>query len=174
MRAAKTGAVSLIAVCLLLVGCGSDTAATPSKAATSTAPSPTPIPTPVQSPRTLTFKLHPCIEGCNPLGEGPSKYGQGTVRVDIKDLGYTITVTVTGVTADSRHLLNFHGGKCSNVSLFPYDQITIATADATGKFTSVTTRPGPYLVSAAGLVLTVHGDERSRRETHLACADMTN
>jgi hypothetical protein len=128
----------------------------------------------MQSPRTLIFKLHPCIEGCNPLGEEPSKYGQGTVRVDVQSDAYTITVTVTGVTANSRHLLNFHDGSCANVSLFPYDQITVAIADASGKFTSVTTRPGLYVVSGSGLVLTVHGDDRARRETHLACADLTN
>ena len=174
MHSARIGSVALVAVSLLLVGCGPNTAATPTRAATSTAPSPSPIPTPMQSPRTLMFKLHPCIDGCNPLGEDPSKYGQGTVRVDIKNDAYTITVTVTGLTPDSRHLINFHFGSCANVGLFPYDQITVATADATGKFTSATTRPGVYVVPGSGLVLTVHGDDRSRRETHLACADMTN
>jgi hypothetical protein len=163
-----------MALCLLVVGCGSNTAATTATTTATPSLAATPHPSPVQSPRTLLFKLHPCIEGCSPLGEPLSKYGQGTVRVDIEEYGYTLTVTVSGLTADSRHLLNFHGGSCTNVALFPYDQITIATADATGKFASVTTRPGVYIVEASGLVLTVHGDERSRRETHLACADLTN
>jgi hypothetical protein len=169
MPVARIAAVVLVIVALLVVGCGSN-----STTGTLTSPSPRPAPTPTQGPRTLTFKLNACTSGCDPTGEGPSKFGQGMVRVDIKNDAYTITVTVTGVTPDTRHLINFHAGSCANVELFPYDQIDVATADATGMFTSVTTRQGVYTVSASGRVLTVHGDDRAKRETHIACADMTN
>ena len=171
MLGARRATVALVAVSFLLVGCGSNPAAT---AAT---PTLTPAPSPTQNPRTLTFKLNACTDPtiCNPLNEGPSKFGQGTVVVDIETYAYTITVNVTGLTPNSRHLINFHFGSCASPDLDPpYDQIDVAAADTTGTLTSVTTRQSIYLVPGNGLILTVHGDDTSRRETHIACIDLTN
>jgi hypothetical protein len=121
------------------------------------------------------FTLKACTALCDPMGEGASKFGQGTVRVDIKGDGYTITVAVTGLTPNTRHLINFHFGSCATPNLDPpYDQIEVAAADATGTLTSVTTWPRVYSVPASGRILTVHGDDPSRRETHIACVELTN
>ena len=128
------------------------------------------------------FKLNACTEPliCDPLDEvksskAASKFGQGTVLVDIKTYGYTITVTVTGLTPNTKHLINFHLGSCASPDLSPpFDQIDVAVADATGSITSVTTRNGVYLVPGNGRILTVHGDDPNRRETHIACTDLTN
>lgn len=121
------------------------------------------------------FKLKACTADCDPTGEGTSKFGQGTVRVDIKNNGYTITVTVTGLTPNTRHLINFHFGSCATPDLDPpFEQIDIAGADATGTLTSVTTHPGAYIVPANGRILTVHGDDTAKRQTHIACTNLTN
>ena len=87
MHAARIGALALVAVSLLLAGCGANA---PTTAAN-------PSPTPTQSPRTLMFKLSACTEPaiCDPMDEvkssgAASKFGQGTVQVDIKNVGYTI------------------------------------------------------------------------------------
>jgi hypothetical protein len=108
------------------------------------------------------------------MGEGPSKFGQGTVRVDIKNDGYTITVTVTGLTANTMHLINFHFGSCAAPDVSQWDQIAVATANAKGMLTSATTRPGAYVIPGQGKILTVHGDDMARRETHIACTNLTN
>jgi hypothetical protein len=169
MRLARIGAVSLVAVSLFLVDCGSN-----GTTANSTTPSPTSASTPSPSPRTLMFTLKACKAACDPMGEGPSKFGQGTVQLDITN-GYTITVTVTGLTPNTRHLINFHFGTCAVPNLDPpYDQIEIATADASGTLSSVTSRASAYVVPATGRILTVHGDEPTRRQTHIACVDLTS
>jgi hypothetical protein len=121
------------------------------------------------------FDLKACTAACDPMGEGTSKFGQGTVRVDIKNDGYTVTVTVTGLTPNTRHLINFHFGSCAAPNLDPpFDQIEVAAADSTGTLTSVTTWPRAYIVSGNGRILTVHGDDTARRQTHIACVDLTN
>ena len=85
MLGARMATVALVAVPLLLVGCGSNTATTV------TTP---PTPSPSQNPRTLMFKLNACTDPqqCDPMNEGASKFGQGTVVLDIKTSAYTITV----------------------------------------------------------------------------------
>jgi hypothetical protein len=113
---------------------------------------------------------------CDPLREGASKFGRGTVQVDINNDGYTITVTVTGLTPNTTHLINTHPGTCAapDLSLQSFIQIAVANADAKGTLTSVTTRPGAWYVPGAGLIMTVHGDSPNRHETHIACTDLTN
>ena len=170
MRLARIGPVALVTLSLLLIDCGSN-----STTATSTSPSPTAASTPSQPSRTLMFTLKACAAACDPMGEGPSKFGQGTVRLDIKNDSYTITVTVTGLTPNTQHLINFHFGTCAVPNLDPpYDQIEIATADATGRLTSVITRRSAYIVPVTGRILTVHGDQPTRQHTHLACVDLTS
>jgi hypothetical protein len=168
MIAARIRTVALMTATLLMVGCGSNTATT------STSPSPTLIPTPIQSPRTLMFTLAPCTAECDPMSEGVSKFGQGTVRVDIKNYGYTLTVTVTGMTPNTQHLINFHFGSCATPDLDTWVQIDVAAADATGTLTSATTSPVAWIVLEKGRILTVHGDEPKRRQTHIACTNLTN
>ena len=170
MHTARIGAVVLATLSILLVGCGSS-----NPTAASSSPNVTPSPAPIQSPRTLLFKLKACTADCDPTGEGTSQFGQGTVRVDIKNDGYTITVTVTGLTPNTRHLINFHFGSCATPDLDPpFEQIDVAPADATGTLTSVTTHPGAYIVPANGRILTVHGDDTAKRQTHIACTNLTN
>ena len=171
--------VALVAGSLLLMGCGSN-----NPAAIATTPSPTPasspsVAPPTQNPRTLTFKLIACTGpavcgNANPLNEGPSKFGQGTVRVDINADSYTITVTAKGFTPNSSHLINVHPGSCATPNLDQFDQLVVAIADAHGSLTSVTNLPGSYLVPGPGRILTVHGDDIARRQTHIACTNLTN
>ena len=175
MPAARIGAVALVAACLLLVGCGSNgTTATSTSPSASPAASQAPAPTP--APRTLRFKLNACKVLCDPMHEGASKFGRGTVQVDINNDGYTIAVTVTGLTPNTTHLINTHPGTCAapDLSLQSFIQIAVAKADAKGTFTSVTPRPGAWFVPGAGLIMTVHGDSPNRHETHIACANLTN
>ena len=121
------------------------------------------------------FNLKACTAACDPMGEGTSKFGQGTLQMDIKNNSYTITVRVTGLTPNTRHLINFHFGSCATPNLDPpFDQIEIASADATGTLTSVTTRLSAYAVPESGRILTVHGDDPKRRQTHIACTNLTN
>ena len=166
-------------VTLILIGCGSSNTAT-----NPTSPTPTPQPSPsaptqTHSPRTLTFKLVACTgptvcADADPLKEGPSKFGQGTVRIDVKDGAYTVTVTAAGFTPKSKHLINIHSGTCAAPNLMDYQQLEIATADSKGKLSSVTTRGVAYFVLGAGMILTIHGDDTIRRQTHIACANLTN
>jgi hypothetical protein len=164
---------------LVLIGCGSS-----NSAANPSSPTPTPQASPsastqTPSPRTLSFKLVACTGptvcgDADPLKEGPSKFGKGTVRIDVKDGEFSVTVTATGFTPKSKHLINIHSGTCAAPNLMDYQQLEIATADAKGKLSSVTTRGVAYFVPGAGMILTVHGDDTIRRQTHIACANLTN
>lgn len=59
--------------------------------------------TATQSPRTLMFKLN-----------GSAGFtAHGTVQVDVKVHFYTMTVTLNGVTPNSRHQINIHDGNCA-------------------------------------------------------------
>lgn len=174
MPPSRIGAVAVVAVSLLLVGCGSN-----NTTATSTSPSPTPgasqapVPTPTQTPRTLTFKLNSCtlVAIC---GAGGGKPGHGTARVDVKVAGYTLTVTMKGLDPNTHHLINWHFGTCAAPDLSLFDQIDVAKADATGTLTSVTNWPGAYSIPPQGQILTVHGADELKRQTHIACASMPN
>ena len=173
MAHSRTGAVAVVVASLLLAGCGSNnTAATSTSPSPTPASSPTPAPTPTQSPRTLVFKLNACTD---PATCGvPSKFGNGTARVDIKVSGYTLTVIVKGLTPKTSHLINFHSGSCAVPDLTQWRQSEVVKADAKGTLTSVSTWPGVYSIPTEGQILTVHGDDPTRRQTHIACVGMTN
>jgi len=166
MHAASFRAVLLLAGSLLLMGCGSGgpaaTATTPNASPTVKA---TPAPTPTLSPRSLTFNLN-ALKGYT---------AHGTVRVDIKGDGYTMTVIVKGVAPKSTHLLNMHSGSCADPNTFTLvGTVGSATADAKGTLISVTTWPGVYTLSADGQILTVHTADPDTFRAHIACADMTS
>ncbi len=174
MHASRIGAVVLLAVSLLLMGCGS----TP-PTATSASPSPTSTMSPTLDTRTLTFQLVACTgpnvcANADPMMEGPSKFGHGTVRIDIKDGAYTVTVTVTGFTPKSTHLINMHPGTCASPNLDQYEQLIAATADSMGNLRTVISPPGSYFIPGPGKILTIHGDDLARRQTHIACVNLTN
>jgi len=98
----------------------------------------------------------------------------GTVRVDINVYGYTLTVTVKGLTPNTRHQLQLAGGNCAGVD--PGFQLYVdhVTADAKGTITSLTTWHEIYNVPAEGRVFVVHGDDDSNGTAEIACAVMTN
>ena len=164
MHTARFSAVALFAVSLLLVGCDSNSVAVSPTTATPIPPKPTPASTPTQSPRSLTFNLN-ALKGYT---------AHGSVRVDIKGDGYTMTVIVKGLAPKSTHLLNMHSGSCADPNAFTLvGTVASATADAIGTLTSVTTWPGAYALSADGQILTVHTADPDTFRAHIACADMT-
>ena len=168
-----------MAISLIVVGCGSNNPATAATSPSQTPTSSPSVPPQTQNTRTLTFKLVACTgptacANANPLNEGPSKFGQGTVRIDIKGDTYTITVTATGFTPKSMHLINIHPGTCASPNLNQNEQLVTATADAKGSIKSVINPPGAYFIPGPGKILTIHGDDTARRETHIACANLTN
>ena len=143
----------------LLVGCGSSTPTT----ATSTSPSAAPTTAQTQIPRTLTFKI-----------AGIHDSSHGTLQVDIKATGYTMTATVEGLTPNSRHVIMIHAGTCARVEDMYYVPVDHVNADAKGTLTSVTTLPGLCTVPADGRIYCLHGHDRSIYEiTDTTCAEMT-
>jgi Cu/Zn superoxide dismutase len=150
-------AVVVVGLSLLLVGCGSS-------GTTATSKSPATGPTPTQSPRTLTFKLY---------GQSGDP-ARGTVRVDLQRYGYTLTLTVEGLTPKSRHSFMIHAGSCAHLEDMYYVPVAVATADAKGRLTAVGTKLGIYSVPAAGRTMCMHGDSDSiYGPTDVACGDMT-
>ena len=108
------------------------------------------------------------------MSEGSSQFGRGTVRVDVQNGAYVLVVTVAGLTPNTRHLINFHRGTCANPDVSQWVQIEVATANSTGALTSRTTWPGDYFIAGTGRIVTVHGDQAHRNETHIACANLAN
>ena len=162
MHAASFRAVLLLAGSLLLMGCGPNSVAGTPTTATPIPPSPTPASSP--TPRSLTFNLN-ALKGYT---------ARGTVRVDIKGDGYTMTVIVKGLAPKSTHLLNMHSGSCADPNTFTLvGTVGSATADGKGMLTSVTMWPGPYTLSTDGQILTVHTADPDTFRAHIACADMT-
>jgi hypothetical protein len=123
----------------------------------------------------MAFKLV-CVRApaadCLTVATGSAAHG--TVRVDVKASGFTMTVTVMGLTPNTSHLINYHTGTCANPDLSLWRQLDVATADAKGTFTWVSTWPDAYFIPADGQVLTIHYAEPNRSRAHIACADMTN
>ena len=114
----------------------------------------------------LTFKLNAAA----------GFHAHGSDAVDIKTDGYTMTVTVAGVTPKTVHRINMHGGTCASQETTPstLQHLGYATADAKGTFTYTTTRQYPYSIPSTGLILTVHGDYKTDGDLgHIACAEMT-
>jgi hypothetical protein len=164
MHATRIGAAALVAVSLLIVGCGSNNTASTPTTATPTSPRPTPAPTPTQSPRTLAFKLN-ATKGYT---------AHGTVRVDIKVYGYDMTVTMKGLGPNTRHDLNLVAGSCGSPNDSLRQTFDNATADANGTLTSVSTWQDVYSVPALGRTVVVHGDYPANSSALIACAVMTN
>jgi hypothetical protein len=159
----RIGAVALLAGYLLVVGCSSTSTS-------ATSPSPKSAPTPTQIPRTLMFKLN----GTSLVGGSEVYPAHGTVQVDVKIYGYTLTVTVQGLTPNSRHRINMHAGSCAAPVISLMWNTAYATADANGSVTSVESWTDVYYIPPAGRILTVHGDDLDNPTTHIACADLTN
>lgn len=144
----------------VLVGCGSDSTS-------ATKVSPVSAPTPTQSARTLNFKLN----------AAPGYTMGGTAQFDIGVYGYTVTVTVKGLTPGSRHMINMHGGTCASqeISETSLRRIDDATVSANGTLTSVTSWSRIWSVPTGGRILTVHGNDGTEGQlAHIACADLTN
>ena len=159
---ARVVAILVVPATVLLVSCGgTTTAATPS-------PSPSPRPSPIQSPRTLTFQIN-----------GADDPAHGTVVIDIKGSGYTMTVTGLGLQPNSGHLINIHAGACGAEDTSVLVNVQHVKADPTGKFVSATDWPSAWSVSSAGRILTIHGSDPPIGSnldpfSHIACANLTN
>jgi hypothetical protein len=96
------------------------------------------------------------------------------VRVETNADTYTITVTAKGFTPRSMHLINIHPGSCLAPNLDQYEQLVVATADSKGNLTIVIAQTGSYFIPGPGKILTIHGDDLARRQTHIACTNLTN
>ena len=109
---------------------------------------------------------------------------KGTVVIDITADGYTMTVNVTGLVPNSRHLLNTHSGSCARPILEAGDfrNLKDVKADANGAATYTTPLyPRAYTVPSGGRILTVHNEplkalpgETLVPTGHIACADLTD
>jgi hypothetical protein len=154
---------------LALVGCAggaSAPSATSSLQVAAASPTPTVEATETQAPRTLTFEI-------SPMGTGEAPHG--TVLVDIQGGGYTMTLSVEGLTPKGHYPVNLHGGQC------PSPDVTSGIwvdqdiqADDAGTLTFEKTYAKPWVIPDAGQVLTVHGRVSVAERTHIACADLTN
>lgn len=180
MFGGRIAAATMAAASLLIVGCGSNgTALSPPSSSPSAAVQPSPAPTQTQTARTLTFTLIACTgptacANADPLNQGPSKFGRGVVRIDVSAETYTITVTASGFTPRSTHLINMHPGTCASPNLTQNEKLVVATADSRGNLASVIKPDGAYFIPGPGKILTIHGDDVARTQTHIACANLAN
>jgi len=129
--------------------------------------SPASDPTPTQQARTLNFKLD----------ASPGYTIGGTAHFDISTYGYTLTVTVKGLTPGSRHMINTHGGTCASqeTSGTSLRRIDDAMVNANGILTSVTSWQRIWSVPTGGRILTVHGNDGTDGQYgHIVCANLTN
>jgi hypothetical protein len=159
-------AVATSLVLLGLIGCARSASVSPSPSVTAESSSPSSEATETQSPRTLTFAI-------NPMGVGEMPHG--TVVIDVQGGGYTMTLTVEGLTPGGHYPVNMHKGRC------PSPDVTSATsvdadvvADDSGTLTFEKTYAKPWLIPETGQVLTVHGRVPGEERTHIACGDLTN
>ena len=112
------------------------------------------------------------------MGTGePAPYG--TVVVDIRGGGYTMTLMVEGLTPNGHYPVNLHGGRCSSPDLTSSTWVAQdIKADDAGTITFEKKYSEPWVVPAAGQVLTVHGLfpvgvlVRPEERIHIACADL--
>lgn len=166
LTAPKFAVLATFLVMLGLVGCAGTTPVSTSPSLTAESSAPSVEPTETQSPRTLTSEI-------SPMGAG--EMPQGTVVIDIQGGGYTMTLTVEGLTPNGHYPVNLHGGRC------PSPDVTSGTwvdqdiqADDSGTLTFEKTYPSAWVIPATGQVLTVHGRVPVAERTHIACADLTN
>jgi len=139
-----------------IVGCAQQS---PTVTATS------PLPAALNKPRVLEFQLVPQT----------GVAARGSVRVDVTETGYRVTLTASGLAPDSSSVVNIHAGSCALVSNDVEQLVGRMAADGSGKGTISQFYAGAYLVSAAGRIITLHGPAKSEYDlVHIACVDMTN
>jgi hypothetical protein len=114
------------------------------------------------------------LKGMSLVGGSEVYPAHGTVRVDVKVHGYTVTVAVQGLAPNSGHGINVHAGSCAVPDTGLISNNAHAIADANGTFTSVESWTDVYSVPPAGRILTVHGDDQDSPFAHIACANLTN
>jgi hypothetical protein len=109
------------------------------------------------------------------LVAGKGVAARASARIDVAEAGYTITVTATDLPADSSSFVNMHTGTCALEKTDVALLIGSIAADGNGKGSVSQYFAGPYLVSAAGRILTLHGPSRTELDRlHIACVDMTS
>jgi hypothetical protein len=154
-------AVASLLALVVTSGCGGGGAAAPSSSGTASA---------TASPeskilRVVTFPLN-------------AQYGfkpHGSVRIDVREVGYTLTASITEMQSDKTYLFNIHAGTCAFEETSFLLDVGRLSSDAAGRVTYTHSFSEGYLIPPAGRILTLHGplttdDARS----HIACADMTN
>jgi hypothetical protein len=134
---------------------------TSQSASPTTAKSPSPTQAPTQTPQTLTFKL-----------QSGKRYpaAQGTVTIDIKGYGYTLTVSVSGLVPASHYRIDIGDGTCttSYSAERPLTQDVQPTPD--GRLIYVTSYPTTrYEIPASPRVLAVRENIRSYADDLVAC-----
>ena len=109
----------------------------------------------------------------NMYGDSNHPKLNGTVQVDVKASGYTLTVTINGLDPNSLHNLHQLAGSCADQLAYNILSVDDVTANAKGTLTSVTQWTNAYLVPHEGLILIVH-DNDGLPHAHIGCADLTN
>jgi len=162
MKTRGVAAFLALQVLLALVACsGSSAAASQSASPTRATPSPTQAPT--QTPQKLTFQL-----------QAGKRYqaAQGTVTIDIKGYGYTLTVSVSGLVPGSHYRMEIGDGSCAENSLD-----VVLTQDlqpnVDGRLVYVTSYPTTqYEIPDSSRVLTVHQNITGFADDLVACTHL--
>jgi hypothetical protein len=159
MKTRGVAAFLALPILLAVVACSGSSAAAPLSSATK-AKSPSPTPAPTQTPQTLTFKL-----------QAGKRYqgAQGTVTIDIRGFGYTLTVAVSGLVPGSHYRMDIGDGTCTTGSS---DVVLTQDVQPTpdGRLIYVTSYPTTqYQIPASPRVLTVRENIRSYADDLVAC-----
>ena len=162
--------ITAVLAALTIVSCSAPETAVRSAVPTASQTS-TPPPATV---RTITASLNAQL-GFN---------AHGTVRVDIQENGYVLSVIVSGLLPDQVHLVNTHAGSCAHQDTRVIMDLAGAPvtfgnrmmSDGGGNAMLSQQYPGrKFTIPAEGRILTVHGPFGSDDlTTHIACADLTN
>jgi hypothetical protein len=127
------------------------------------AKSPSPTQAPTQTPRKLTFEL-----------QSGKRYqaAKGTVTIDIKGYGYTLTVSVSGLVPGSHYRMDVGDGTCtSDLAGVVLTQDVQPNVD--GRLVYVTTYPTTkYEIPASSRVLTVRENIRIAADDLVACTHL--
>jgi hypothetical protein len=146
----------VLVLAVSVVGCAQQP---PTTSATAT------VPKTVNTPHVIALQLV----------AGTGVAARAAVRIDVVEVGYTMTVTATNLPADSSSFVNMHTGTCALEKTDVALLIGSIAADGNGKGSVSQYFAGPYLVSAAGRILTLHGPSRTELDrSHIACVDMTS
>jgi hypothetical protein len=162
MKTRRVAALLAPPILLALVACGgSSTAASQSASPTHTKP-PSPTTAPTQIPQTLTFKLQP----------GKRYNARGTVTIDIKGYGYTMTVSVSGLTPGLHYRIEIAAGTCANP---PPDVVLTKDIQPTadGRLVYVSSYPTTtYQIPASSRVLQVRQNIHSYLDDLVVCTHL--